>query len=89
MFFSSPTGAQLFKRVPLLLGLISGFLLQPGIRAETPPADPAKAPPGMVWIASGEFTMGTDDDESYPVERPAHRVTLDGFWMDATVQSAR
>jgi formylglycine-generating enzyme required for sulfatase activity len=38
----------------------------------------------MVWIPSGEFTMGTDDEESYPVERPAHRVTLDGFWMDAT-----
>ncbi len=28
--------------------------------------------------------MGTDDPESYPYERPAHRVKVDGFWMDAT-----
>jgi sulfatase modifying factor 1 len=48
----------------------------------TPPAD--AAPPGMVWIPGGEFTMGTDEEEAYPSERPAHRVKVDGFWMDAT-----
>jgi len=37
----------------------------------------------MVWIAAGEFTMGTDDPSSLPNERPAHRVKVDGFWMDA------
>jgi sulfatase modifying factor 1 len=42
------------------------------------------APSGMVWIPGGEFTMGTDDPESYQYERPAHRVRVDGFWMDAT-----
>jgi formylglycine-generating enzyme required for sulfatase activity len=41
-------------------------------------------PPGMVWIPGGEFTMGTDDPESYQYERPAHRVRVDGFWMDIT-----
>ena len=41
-------------------------------------------PPGMVWIPGGEFTMGTDDQESYPYERPAHRVRVGGFWMDVT-----
>jgi formylglycine-generating enzyme required for sulfatase activity len=40
------------------------------------------APPGMRWIPAGEFTMGTDDPNSMPNERPAHRVKLDGFWMD-------
>lgn len=44
----------------------------------------AGAPAGMVWIPGGEFTMGTDDPESYEFERPAHRVKVDGFWMDAT-----
>jgi formylglycine-generating enzyme len=39
-------------------------------------------PPGMVWIAAGEFTMGTNDPRSLPNERPAHRVTVEGFWMD-------
>lgn len=38
----------------------------------------------MVWIPGGEFTMGTDDPESYPYERPAHHVRVDGFWMDVT-----
>jgi formylglycine-generating enzyme len=34
----------------------------------------------MAWIPGGEFTMGSDD--FYPEERPAHRVAVDGFWMD-------
>ena len=40
------------------------------------------APPGMVWIPGGTFQMG--DDAGPPDERPAHSVTLDGFWMDRT-----
>jgi formylglycine-generating enzyme len=41
-----------------------------------------KARTGMVHIPGGEFTMG--DDHHYPEERPAHRVRVDGFWMDET-----
>jgi formylglycine-generating enzyme required for sulfatase activity len=40
------------------------------------------APMGMVWIPGGEFTMGTDDIRSFPNERPAHRVQVEGFWID-------
>jgi formylglycine-generating enzyme len=36
----------------------------------------------MVWIPPGEFAMGTDDPKSMQNERPAHRVRVDGFWMD-------
>jgi Sulfatase-modifying factor enzyme 1 len=32
----------------------------------------------------GEFVLVTDDKESMPTERPAHRIHVDGFWMDAT-----
>lgn len=39
-------------------------------------------PKGMVWIPSGEFTMGCDASYAHPNERPTHRVRLDGFWMD-------
>lgn len=39
---------------------------------------------GMVWIPGGEFTMGTDEEEAYAAEKPAHRVKVDGFWMDET-----
>jgi sulfatase modifying factor 1 len=34
----------------------------------------------MVWIPGGTFRMGSDDH--YPEEAPAHRVKVDGFWID-------
>jgi formylglycine-generating enzyme required for sulfatase activity len=34
----------------------------------------------MVWVPGGTFVMGSD--KHYPEERPAHRVAVDGFWMD-------
>ena len=37
----------------------------------------------MVWIPGGDFTMGTDaDPQARSDERPAHRVHVDGFFMD-------
>src|SRR5262245_64659834 len=45
---------------------------------------PSAAPDGMVWVPGGEFTMGTDSELGWPDEKPAHRVRVDGFWMDAT-----
>ena len=36
--------------------------------------------PDMVWIPGGTFLMGSN--KHYPEERPQHRVTVDGFWMD-------
>ena len=50
----------------------------------TPPGPPKANPPGMAWLPGGEFTMGSDDPETAPAERPAHRVRVDGFWMDET-----
>ena len=41
---------------------------------------PGKAPEGMVWIPGGTFLMGSNDH--YPEEAPAHKVSVDGFWMD-------
>lgn len=34
----------------------------------------------MAWIPGGTFLMGSD--RHYPEEAPAHRVRVDGFWMD-------
>ena len=34
----------------------------------------------MTWIPGGAFLMGSAD--FYPEERPVHRVSVDGFWMD-------
>jgi formylglycine-generating enzyme len=52
---------------------------------ETPAsgASATSAPhPDMVWVEGGGFTMGSDDH--YPEEAPAHRVAVDGFWIDRT-----
>ncbi len=54
---------------------------------------PGTAPPGMVWIPGGEFTMGSGVAEVQSAcgspqqmrdARPLHRVYVDGFWMDKT-----
>ncbi len=39
---------------------------------------------GMVRIAGGRFTMGTDDKKAPPSERPARVVTVGPFWIDKT-----
>ncbi len=44
--------------------------------------DAADPPAGMVLIPAGEFTMGTDDPNAWPDERPSHRVKVDAFWID-------
>jgi len=48
----------------------------------TPSTPPVAAPAGMVWIAGGEFTMGSND--GLPDERPEHRVRVSGFFIDKT-----
>ena len=48
---------------------------------QTPP--PGPAPEGMVWVPGGTFWMGCDDCDM-PDALPVHRVSIDGFWMDAT-----
>ncbi len=42
------------------------------------------APPGMVWIPGGTFTMGSALKGVPRSETPAHEVRVDGFWMDET-----
>src|ERR1700761_6550930 len=36
----------------------------------------------MILIPGGTFRMGSD--KHYPEEAPAHRVTVDDFWIDRT-----
>jgi sulfatase modifying factor 1 len=35
---------------------------------------------GLLWIPGGSFLMGSD--RHYAEEAPAHKVAVDGFWMD-------
>ena len=48
------------------------------VEGSPPPGKPPAE--GMVWIPGGTFLMGSDSH--YPEEAPAHKVTVNGFWMD-------
>jgi sulfatase modifying factor 1 len=39
----------------------------------------------MAWVPGGTFLMGSAD--FYPEERPVHRVSVDGFWIDTGLGS--
>ena len=51
-------------------------ILDDWVRSETPTRS------GMVWVAGGEYRMGSDCH--YPEEAPEHSVRVDGFWIDRT-----
>jgi formylglycine-generating enzyme required for sulfatase activity len=44
--------------------------------------EPEKKPQNMVWIEGGTFMMGSENGEN--TEKPAHKVTVNGFYMDKT-----
>ena len=55
-------------------------------------APPGPAPDGMVWIPGGDSMGAKEPSNMHDVvgmqattdSRPVHRVSVDGFWMDAT-----
>ena len=48
----------------------------------TPESRIPEVPPGMVYIAGGDFMMGSNAGDEY--ERPAHKVRTGPFFMDVT-----
>ncbi|MEH6591620.1 MAG: SUMF1/EgtB/PvdO family nonheme iron enzyme [Halioglobus sp.] len=38
----------------------------------------------MIWVEGGSFIMGSDDADAADRERPAHTVTVDGFYIGRT-----
>jgi formylglycine-generating enzyme required for sulfatase activity len=64
----------------LIIVIVAGFRL---LWIQSASVGGPSTPEGMVWIPGGTFTMGSDH-EGMEDARPLHRVTLDGFWMDAT-----
>ena len=71
---------------------IGGSAFSPTVPNQFPV--PNNAPPGMVWIPGGEFSMGcklpstgfctTATMNAVNDAQPIHRVYVDGFWMDKT-----
>lgn len=54
------------------------------ILKEQPPG--IQTPVGMVWVAGKTFTQGAKADDTFAMmrEKPAHQVTVDGFFIDIT-----
>jgi formylglycine-generating enzyme required for sulfatase activity len=77
----------------LALAIVIGLMVwrpwakeQPGSGAKTTnqlgsSANTPVAPRGMVYVPGGELMMGRDDGDEY--ERPAHKVVVKPFFMDA------
>lgn len=68
-------------RVALAISIAAFVLIRP-LQADERGDAKDEAPPGMVRIPAGEFMMGSTEPGAMPNEQPAHRVRLDGFYMD-------
>lgn len=67
------------------LGLLTLCQLGLGVDVYAQPKVPPQAPPpGMVLIRGGEFVMGSNAEDARPDEKPAHKVKVSSFYMDAT-----
>ena len=60
--------------------LILGFFLWRAVGFKT--QRPSSSTEGMIWIPGGAFWMGSEDGQTD--EKPVHRVSVEGFWMDKT-----
>jgi hypothetical protein len=54
------------------------FRVRSNLRRETSTAIVGADEIARVWIASGTFMMGTNDERSFPNEPPAHLVEVEG-----------
>ncbi|HPY41007.1 MAG TPA: formylglycine-generating enzyme family protein [Thiolinea sp.] len=64
--------------------LLAGLLILSGEVLAIAATKPEQAPDGMVWIAGGEFKMGSSLPMARPDEKPVHTVKVNGFWIDST-----
>ena len=60
------------------------FIISCGPETKSEDINKVKTPDGMVWVAGKTFLQGAKTSDSYamPREKPAHRVTVDGFFID-------
>ncbi len=70
----------------MLTCCLLSFLLASGVSRSTAAdnlsGNTPDTPSGMTWIPGGEFTMGSTLEIARADEKPAHRVRVEGFWMD-------
>jgi formylglycine-generating enzyme required for sulfatase activity len=82
LFFNCKEEAKTMDSKPDKLDLKSEKILQ--LTTELP--EDAIVPENMVWIPGGSFMQGASDIDEMAMyhEKPAHKVAVDGFFMDET-----
>lgn len=72
----------------LAAGAATAWLVRPQAAPAGPPeiilGDGESTPAGMAWVPPGVFLMGSDSKLAQLNEQPAHKVRVQGFWMDLT-----
>lgn len=73
------------SRFLLLVFVLSAFQCKKD-ETKTKEYSAPKPPKGMVWVESKTFLQGAKANDKYamPREKPAHEVTVDGFFIDVT-----
>jgi len=78
-----------FKKYILFSFLLSFTFLLYDCKSDKPATTntiKTEAPKGMVWVEGKTFLQGAKASDKYamPREKPAHQVTVDGFYIDVT-----
>ena len=70
----------------IFLSLVTSCKKEITQTSETKEKTAVKTPENMVWVESKTFLRGAKDTDKFamPREKPAHKVTVDGFYIDVT-----
>lgn len=64
------------------LAKASALAADPASQSESRRVSETDVQPEMIWVPAGEFVMGTTEKTQFRNEQPAHKVKIDGFWID-------
>lgn len=70
----------------IFLSLVTSCKKESTQTSENKEKTAVKTPENMVWVESKTFLQGAKDTDKFamPREKPAHKVTVDGFYIDVT-----
>ena len=74
------------QKLPLFFSIILLLVFSCKNNTKSNNFDDVETPEGMIWVEGKTFIQGAKSSDMYamPREKPAHEVTVDGFFIDAT-----